>query len=185
MDTLNIHELSLLLDQDIVVLPEEIRKHQLSETLKARHASHPEENPETGPHGPIKPEEEYYKIDYEGNFEKGVLIIYEGKDLEAENRGFLMKILGAVGCSLKDVALVSATHLQEYPPESFSQLNPHTCLVFGSVSHPLIPPKKVNYEIISGEIVFLFADDLKDIAENTPLKKNLWTSLQVLFHINK
>lgn len=195
MEALNLYHLSLILDQDLIVIPEEIRIHQLSEKLKARHAYHPEEGISESnisvsePPELNKPEKEYQdeflKINYEGNFEKEVLIIYEGSLLEDSSRDFLMKILGAVGCSLKDVALVAATHLLELPSESISHLNPHKCIVFGKVIHPLIRLKKENYEIISGEIVFLFADDLKEIAENIPLKKKLWSSLQVLFTITK
>lgn len=185
METINLHHLSLLLDQEIVVLPEDIKKHQLSEMLKARHAYHPEEDASEEGYDVKEPEEEELLISYEGNFEKGVLICYEGKQLETETRVFLMKILGAVGYSLKDVALVSGKQLQESPEKSFNQLNPHTCLIFGSVNHPSIPTKTNNYEILSGEIVFLFADDLKEIEEHTTLKKKLWAILQVLFQINK
>lgn len=185
MEILNLQHLSLFLDQELLVLPEDIRKHQLSEMLKARHAYHPEEDVLGDVSSVEEPEEEELLINYEGNFEKGVLICYEGKELEKETRVFLLKILGAVGYSLKDVALVSGTQLQESPEKSFNQLNPHTCLIFGSVNHPSIPTKTNNYEILNGEVVFLFADDLKEIEENTSLKKKLWAILQVLFQINK
>ena len=181
MEKINLQHLSLFLEQDLVVLPEDIRKHQFSEMLKARHAYHSEEDVTSVE----EPEEEELLIKYEGNFEKGVLICYAGDELEKETRVFLLKILGAVGYSLKDVALVSGNHLQQLPLNSFNQLNPHTCLIFGSVKHPSLPSSKGNYEIINGEIVFLFADDLKEIEENTSLKKKLWAILQVLFQINK
>ena len=185
MENINLQHLSLFLDQELVILPEEIRKHQLSEMLKARHAYHLEEEDSEDRESLREPEEEELLLNYEGNFEKGVLICYEGKHLEKGTRVFLLKILGAVGLSLKDVALVSGNHLQESPEKSFTQLNPHTCLIFGSIKHPSIPSKKNNYEILNGEIVFLFADDLKEIEEDTSLKKKLWKILQVLFQINK
>lgn len=185
MEKLNLHNLSLFLDQELVVIPEDIRKHQLSVMLKARHAYHPEEDVQEYGNSVKEPEEEELLLNYEGSFGKGVLISYEGKHLEKDTSGFLMKILGAVGYSLKDVALVSAKDLQESPPQSFDHLNPHICIVFGSVNHPSFPSNKEKYEILSGEIVFLFADELKEIEENTSLKKKLWATLQVLFQINK
>ncbi|MEX2593267.1 MAG: hypothetical protein WD426_10860 [Anditalea sp.] len=194
MEKLNLNHLSLFLDEEIVIIEDDIRKHNLSEQLKARHAHHAEEaafGSDTLAEADSlnEPEEEYLeellKINYEGNFEKSVLIIYQGNQLEGSLGEFLMKILGAVNCSLKDVALVSANHLQELPKQSISQLNPHKCLIFGPINHPMMKLKHENYEIISGEIVCLFADDLKEIADSLPLKKKLWSSLQVLFNINK
>src|SRR5690606_8215745 len=129
--------------------------------------------------------EEYSKISYDGNFEGGILIIYQGSGLESDSREFLMKVMGAVGYSLKDVAMMSANQLLASPTEIISRLNAKKCLVFGTVNHPLMKLKREDYEVISGEILFLFADDLKELAENVPLKKKLWTSLQVLFNINK
>src|SRR5690606_38546462 len=100
-------------------------------------------------------------------------------------REFLMRILGAVGCSLKDVAMVSTNHIHELPTECISQLNPNKCLVFGSLNHPIMKWKTKNYEVISGEAAYLFADPLEELSANVQLKKNLWTCLQVLFNIKK
>lgn len=194
MEKLNLYHLSLLIDEEIVIIEDDIRKHRLSEELKSRHATPINgEYTASGVKPDIdaigEPEEEYQeellKINYEGNFEKGVLIIHQGAQLTGSIRDFLLKILGAVDCSLKDVALVSAIHLQELHEESINQLNPQKCLLFGPVNHPLMNLKHENYSIVGGETVYLFADDLKEIAESTPLKRKLWESLQILFNIKK
>ena len=189
MEQLNLNHLSLLLDQDLVIIPEDINKHLLSEQLKARHAPLIEEAGISPGISVSEAEQEYreelLKINYEGDFEKGVLIIYQGNHLEASYRDFLMKILGAVGCSLKDVALVSANHIHELPTECINQLNPNKCLVFGSLNHPVMKLKTKDYEVISGEAAYFFADPLEELAENVQLKKKLWAGLQVLFDIKK
>src|SRR5690554_1882617 len=108
MEELNIKHLSLILDQDLVLIQEDIQKHQLAEQLKERHAPTEQVNlnskDQTSSAEQAKPEEEYdeerLNMAYEGNFEKGILIIYQGNQLEELHREFLMKILGAVGCSL-------------------------------------------------------------------------------------
>ena len=189
MESLNLHHLSLLLDQDLVIIPEDINKHLLSDQLKARHASFIEETGITQNISASEAEEEYLeeilKINYEGNFEKGVLIIYQGNHLEDSYREFLMRILGAVGYSLKDVALVSTNHIHELPVDCISQLNPNKCLVFGALNHPIMRLKTKDYEIISGEAACFFADPLEELADNVQLKRKLWTGLQVLFNIKK
>jgi hypothetical protein len=193
MEELNLYHLSLLIHEDVVIIKDDIRKHHLSEKLKAKYGQFSEEKGEASgiPKGcTVREHDEEYqeerlKINYEGNFEKGILIIYQEDQLPSGVREFLMRILGAVDCSLKDVALVSANHLQELHEQSISQLNPRKCLLFGTANHPIMKLKHENYEIMGGETVYLFADDLKEIAENTPLKKKLWACLQVLFNINK
>ena len=192
MEKLNLHELSLLLDQDIVVIQEDARKHHLKDKLKAMHG--PEQKdppllsaPEIPEKAPVGDEyqEELLQFKYEGNFDKGVLVIYQGNNLEPSHREFLMKILGAVGCSLKDVALMSSDHVLELPSGGLGRLNPHKLLVFGSFNHELMKFKKVNYACTGEETVYFFADDLGDLADNIHLKKELWKGLQVLFNIKK
>ena len=189
MEPLNLYHLSLLLDQDLVIIPEDINKHLLSKQLKARHASIIEEEGTFQGISASEAEEEYLeevlKIDYEGHFEKGVLIIYQGNHLEDSYRDFLMKILGAVGFSLKDVAMVPSNHIHELPTECINQLNPNKCLVFGSLNHPIMKLRTKDYEVISGEAAYFFAVPLEELADNVQLKRKLWTGLQVLFNINK
>jgi DNA polymerase III psi subunit len=189
MEPLNLHHLSLFLDQDLIIIPDDSTKHLLSEQLRARYSPINEEADISSEPSALEAEEEYreeiLKINYEGDFEKGVLIIYQGNHLEASYREFLMKILGAVGCSLKDVAMVSTNHIHELPSECISQLNPNKYLVFGSLNHPIMKLKTNNYEVISLEAAYLFADPLEELSDNVQLKKKLWTGLQVLFNIKK
>ena len=169
MERLNLAQLSLILEEDLFVLSDD--------DIKDSSAA---ENLNTTP-----PNNDVPGIEYEGGFKQRVLIIYQGDQLGTEVREFLMKVLGAVGCSLKDVALVSSDHLQELPESSIQQLHPQKCLIFGRVNHPIMKEKTQNYEIIHGETEYYFGDDLEDLKDDIPMKKKLWSSLQVLFHINK
>lgn len=169
MERLNLAQLSLILEEDLFVIPEdEIKYSPVAANVDI---------------GSVK--NDVQEIEYEGGFKQRVLIIYQGNELGTEAREFLMKVLGAVGCSLKDVALVSSDHLEELPENSIQQLHPQKCLVFGRVNHPIMKEKTQNYEIINGEPEYFFGDDLEDLKDDIPLKKKLWSSLQVLFHINK
>lgn len=187
METLNLHELSLILDQNLVILPEDAQQHLMAENQKPNAVLAAASVSETSPEDIAEEEyaEEVNKLTYEGNFEKGILVVFQGNSLASSHREFLLKVLGAVGCSLKDVALVSTTHLLESAPESVSQLNPHKCLVFGSFNHPMMKFKTSTYETISGDSTYFFADALEVLAESVPLKRNLWNGLQVLFQIKK
>lgn len=169
MEKLTLEQLSLILEEDLFVIPSDGIGH-----------SSPVENPPATP-----PKHELQEIRYEGGFKKRVLIIYQGSELGTDAREFLMKVLGAVGCSLKDVALASSNLLEELPENCIQQLHPQKCLVFGRINHPIMKEKTQNYEIINGEFEYYFGDDLEDLKDDIPLKKKLWSSLQVLFHINK
>lgn len=186
MAALNLQELSLILDQDLIIHPDDI--HQALATAR-QHLDSPRPDSQQVLAAEVPVEEEYQaevkKLRYEGNFEKGILVVYQGKVLDSEHREFLFKVLGAVGCSLKDIALVSTRHLLELPPESIDQLSPSKCLVFGSFNHPVMKFKTTNYEIVSGEREYFFADALEDLPDNVQLKRNLWNGLQVLFQIKK
>lgn len=181
---MNLLELSLLLDQDLVVIQDEFKKQQPGAVPRLQEkdpfGASVQEMPSVDEY-----QEELVKIKYEGNFGKGVLVIYQGNHLEEGHREFLMKILGAVGCSLKDVALMPSDHVLELPSGSLSRLNPSKVLVFGSFNHALMKFKKENYECSGEETVYFFADDLGDLADNQKLKKELWKGLQVLFNIKK
>ena len=186
MEALNLQQLSLILDQHLVILPEDIPQYLMAIDKKAGVTAQ-DKLTETSPQDMAAEEyvEEVNKLRYEGNYEKGILVIFQGNSLESSHREFLLKVLGAVGCSLRDVALISTTHLLESPPESVNQLNPHKCLVFGSFNHPIMKFKTTTYETISGDATYFFADALEDLADSVQLKRNLWNGLQVLFQINK
>lgn len=186
MEVLNLQQLSLILDQDLVIHPEDV--HQPATTQRELPDS-PRFDTTQVIVAEVLAEEQYQQevkeLSYEGNFEKGVLVVFQGNSLDSGHREFLFKVLGAVGCSLKDVALVSTKHLLELPPESIDHLSPRKCLIFGSFNHPMMKFKKANYEIVSGEREYFFADALVDLADNVQLKRNLWNGLQVLFQIKK
>ena len=187
MEAFNLQQLSLILDQDLVLIPGEIQPPTPSPTQTTVTA--PPQASSTGAVIEESPEEEYAeevnKINYEGNFEKGILVVYQGKSLDSSHRELLFKVLGAVGCSLKDVALLPAAEILALPPEVIDQLSPRRCLIFGSFNHPMMKFKKANYETVIGEREYFFADALEDLADNVQLKRNLWNGLQVLFQIKK
>lgn len=175
---MGIHYLGLILDTEIYVLPEE--KNQL---LNFVNPSSLEQNPFSDGE---EFEEEPVPLEYEGGFEKGILVIYEGKSLDSNLSDYLFKILGAVACSLKDIALATSENTELTTMASITTLNPNKIIVFGKVRHEIMMSVKKTYEVHQeDEIEYLFADDLKQISENLELRKALWKELQVLFNITK
>jgi hypothetical protein len=171
MENMSIHHLGLFLDNEIYLLPEE--KDQL---LKAANSPALEEIPSSSE---TESEEEPISLLYEGGFEKGILVIYEGKTLESNLSEYLFKILGAVSCSLKDIALASSENT-----ELTTMAN--KIIIFGKVRHDLMMSVRKTYEVHQeDEIEYLFADDLSQIAESLDLRKALWKALQILFNITK
>lgn len=174
MENMTLSHLSFFLESDIVVVKEE------APALISRLSGESLEN-EIDENLTLEEEND---LIFEGHFEKGILVIYEGSHLEPELREFLFKILGAVGCSLKDVALTSSESVEEVELKRIEDLNPHKILIFGKLNHELSKIKKQHYEIQNEEgIEYLFADDLKEINSNTTYKKALWAKLQILFSI--
>lgn len=179
---MGIQHLGFFLESEIYVIPEEL-------PLLAQHGKKMVSSSETKLSELTDEEiqeEELISLEYEGGFEKGVFIGFEGNDLSGEHKDLLFKILGAVGCSLKDIALINSTSIEAVPLASILALNPAKIILFGLFHHDIMSRKKNNYEIIQeDEIEYLFADDLGQIFENVALKKSLWTALQVLFNITK
>ncbi|SNS27400.1 hypothetical protein SAMN06295967_106124 [Belliella buryatensis] len=174
MENMNLEHFSLFLDSELVVVKEEVPK-LISKLFND--SSEPEFEVNT----PQKPEDD---LIFEGNFGKAIMVIYQGSHLEPELREFLFKILGAVGCSLKDIALTASESVEEVSLKSIETLNPSKILVFGKLNHELSNKKQHDYEILNDEgVEYLFADDLKDINGKVSLKKSLWSKLQVLFGI--
>ncbi|WP_373522621.1 hypothetical protein [Aquiflexum sp.] len=182
MENLSIHHLAMFMDSEIFILPEE-KKIILDK--KPNSLPYPEQNQELS----LVEEDsdnESLNLDYEGGFGKGVLIVYQGKTLDPNLHELLFKILNAVGCSLKDIALASSEAMESTSLTNVMSMNPNKIIVFGNFRHDIMMHKKSNYEIINYEgVEYLFADDLKILFENTNLKKSLWTELQVLFNITK
>jgi len=189
MEDFNLDNLSLFLTDELVVVKEEMAQLQLAQKFKNNSVfAVPESTADA-----ITIEEEaasYQNIndvlkELEGGYEKGIIIIYEGSTLEKELQEFLIKILGAVNCSLKDIALLGADQLENMHPSLLDQLNPKKIMVFGLVHHPVMQHKVDLYKITDAGYELLFANDLVEISTNVAMKKQLWASLQTLFHINK
>lgn len=178
MENMTIHELGMILDNEIYVLPEEKNQLLTFVTLPKLEENSLYQEEEFG--------EEPVQLEYEGGFEKGILVIYEGKSLESSLSDYLFKIFGAVSCSLKDIALANSEDTELTTMSSITALNPNKIIVFGKVRHEIMMSVKKTYEVHQEEeIEYLFADDLKQISESLDLRKALWKELQVLFNITK
>lgn len=189
MEDFNLDSLSLFLTDELVVVKEEMAQLQLAQKFKNNSAFSITENDlnDTMVKEEVTP---YHNIndiieELEGGYEKNIIVIYEGTELAKELQEFLMKILGAVNCSLKDIVLLGADQLENMDPAVLDQLNPQKVMVFGLVHHPIMQHKVDLYKIRDVGYELLFANDLVEISTNVALKKSLWASLQILFHINK
>lgn len=182
MENIGIQHLALFFDSEIYMIPDEVPLLVKRGNINLSSL----ENPISDPGTEEITHDETVAIEYEGGFEKGVFIGFEGNELTEEHKDLLFKILGAVGCSLKDIALINSTELEAIPLTAIFGLNPTKIILFGLFHHDIMTRKKNNYEITQeGEIEYLFADDLGQISENVALKKSLWSALQVLFNITK
>ncbi|MFD2200627.1 hypothetical protein [Shivajiella indica] len=185
MENMGIQQLGFFLDSEIYVIPEEL--HLLVDLGKDSTLS--SENPlisMVSEPGLEETEEQEFSLEFEGGFEKGVLIGFEGNELYEVHKDLLFKILGAVGCSLKDIALTNSIHIESVSMDSILALGPSKIILFGLFHHDIMSKKINNYEIRQEDgVEYLFADDLGQISENVALKKSLWTALQILFNITK
>ncbi|AFL85190.1 hypothetical protein Belba_2645 [Belliella baltica DSM 15883] len=178
MESVNLHDLGMFIESEIYIIQSEMSN------LVSKHSS---QNNHLKLNEEIEDDlSEELDLIYEGNFEKGILVIYEASHLEPDLREFLFNILGAVKCSLKDVALSSAESIEEVTVQKIEELAPNKIIVFGKLNHPIFHLKQVNYEIRNEDgVEYLFADDLRSISMNIDLKKSLWAKLQVLFEVSR
>ncbi|WP_084121446.1 hypothetical protein [Aquiflexum balticum] len=182
MENLSIHHLAMFMPEEIYMISGENNL-----WTEAGKKAIPYKENSSSP-SPIEEDtsEETVSIEFDGGFEKGVMIIYRGSSLTQDLQELLFKILQAVGCSLKDVALVSSQILEASATDAITSMNPCKIIVFGTVRNDIMSYHKSNYEIENEDgTEYLFADDLKIISENKELKKSLWNELQVLFNITK
>ncbi|WP_225444211.1 hypothetical protein [Echinicola arenosa] len=193
---MDLNKLGLFMDEDIFLIPDDATELLLANKFKNYGEDLPEETGIVSEPAPaLSPTEvnsnnsqdnDIITLSYEGDFEKGLLIIYQGEEMSEDIKAFLLKILRAVSYSLKDIGLVSSVQLSSFPPTALNQLNAHKVIVFGRLSHPIIKLKEANYEITAdGDTEYIFADDLPVIFEDENLKRKLWKSLQAFFNINK
>ncbi len=124
-------------------------------------------------------------IQVRGNFTKGILVLHEESNLNSEVMDMLVKMLHACGHSMTEVGLLAAESLENRSMEDFQALNAHVVLKFGRVKHPINQLPTTPYEIhTEGETEYLFADALTSISEDKTLKRQLWTTLQLLFNLS-
>jgi hypothetical protein len=181
---MNLKEISLFITEPIALIPE---KAKAQETLEPEPTALIDEySDESNDRRQLEDEEpDLDTATYEGNFQKGLLILYQGNELPEGSQVFLMSILKAVNHSLKDIALISEAALRNGHPESITHLNPRNILIFGKLNHPVMQIRKVDYAVIQQDCAYLFADDLRELETNKPLKIKLWSALQLLFNIKK
>ena len=133
----------------------------------------------------IKLEAAEEPIPIKGNFSKGILVIHEEANLNAEVMDMLVKMLNACGHSMSEVGLLAAENLENRSLEEFKALNAHVVLKFGRINHPINQLPINSYEIhTEEETEYLFADALTSIAEDKGLKRQLWVALQLLFNLS-
>lgn len=131
----------------------------------------------------LEPVEELIPI--KGNFSKGILVIHEEANLNAEVMDMLVKMLNACGHSMSEVGLLAAENLENRSLEEFKALNAHVVLKFGRIKHPINQLPINSYEIHTEEDTeYLFADALTSISEDKGLKRQLWGALQLLFNLS-
>ncbi len=124
-------------------------------------------------------------IPIKGNFSKGILVIHEEANLNAEVMDMLVKMLNACGHSMSEVGLLAAENLENRSLEEFKALNAHVVLKFGRIKHVINQLPINSYEIhTEEETEYLFADALTSIAEDKGLKRQLWGALQLLFNLS-
>ncbi|MEY3644619.1 MAG: hypothetical protein RLZZ207_1314 [Bacteroidota bacterium] len=141
---------------------------------------------------PITPTEQEVKLEpieapipIKGNFSKGILVIHEEANLNAEVMDMLVKMLNACGHSMSEVGLLAAENLENRSLEEFKALNAHVVLKFGRIKHPINQLPINSYEIHTEEDTeYLFADALSSISEDKGLKRQLWGALQLLFNLS-
>lgn len=185
MESMNLQHLSLFINEHVYVIPgDSLEAPNLTSSAQVsgeNALSDPQEIEKI-----IEEEPSQLPLSYEGNFEKGVLIILDEPELRDELQDLLFKILGAVGCSLKDIALVLGRQLDGTTMDSIHDLSPSKVIMFGKVAHDIMHYRDELYKIhVEDSIEFLFADDLSSIQTNVTMKKSLWNQLQILFGINK
>ena len=185
---MKLKELSLFLTDEIFVIQDEMKEklaaHKMASRLDLNTTLSPGVAAETEmTDEPIANDPE--PIPYEGEYKKSILVIYQGEELNENNRAFLFKIFNAVNLSLKDIALVSEQSLKGSNEDPIEQLNPDKLILFGTIYHSVMRLKKENYHIVQGPFDYFFADELDGLEKNVALKRKLWNTLQIFFNIKQ
>jgi hypothetical protein len=199
MENDSLESLSAFLEEPIFLLEEDQKKLAAAldvsggnEVLPAEEqqvAFSSNESPATHALTPINQETKLESVEepilIKGNFSKGILVIHEEANLNAEVMDMLVKMLNACGHSMSEVGLLAAENLENRSLEEFKALNAHVVLKFGRIKHPINQLPISSYEIhTEDETEYLFADALTSIAEDKGLKRQLWGALQLLFNLS-
>jgi hypothetical protein len=198
MENDSLESLQTFLEDSIFLLPEDQKKIEqslfgTSESQVAKEIVAVEKSADLSDETPEKsnlPEEVQSApisdpIQVRGNFTKGILVVHEESNLNSDVMDMLVKMLNACGHSMTEVGLLAAESLENRSMEDFQALNAHVVLKFGRVKHPINQLPITPYEIhTEGETEYLFADALTSISEDKTLKRQLWTTLQLLFNLS-
>jgi hypothetical protein len=179
----------------VVVLPHEFAKTQIAEKAETATVILPKEetsiagNLTAAPLVPIKPKSG--EISWLGNFEKRVLVVVNDPTalhINDKDYELLTKILGSVGLSTADIAMVNAaTHSLEYNALQ-EKLPAAVGLYFGIEPVTIGAPIKFPHFQVQpwNNTKFLYAPSISELNGTTPqaiaLKKELWTALKKIFN---
>ncbi|MDQ6761758.1 MAG: hypothetical protein M3015_03910 [Bacteroidota bacterium] len=130
-------------------------------------------------------------IDFLGGNSKNIAFIVnnnESKFLNDNQLTFALGLIKACNMSLDDIAVVN---LAQYQPLTYadlvSQLSCCKILSFGVAAADLDLPFTIPFYQMQNfqETDYLFCPSLNELQEDTNAKKQLWSSLQKIFKINK
>jgi len=125
-------------------------------------------------------------IQYSGGNASQLLILVSEANYEylsTEDLGLLIKILGAIQKTEKDIALVNLHHTGIVPWAKLNQtFNPVSVLTFGlpKTSYPTLVLGQQYTVVGMGQYKCLNADPLAALQGNDILKRKLWTALKTL-----
>jgi hypothetical protein len=130
--------------------------------------------------------QEKIKIDCLGENQKHVLFLVNdpsNKFLGDEEMEMLLKLIAACKLSMADIALVNFQSNRIHYRQLNVQFNPKKILIFGVSTAELELPFEIPYFQVQQfqQQFYLTAPSLKDLLDNTDLKKELWISLQKIF----
>ncbi len=197
MEQDSLENLKSFLEEELFLIPEDLKKLEdelsgsgpiLTSNLPSQAVAPPISLPaqsESSDLEKVKEEIKAEPIPLKGNFTKGIAILHEESELNAEVMDMLVKMINACGHSMNEVGMVSSEVLENRSMEDFQALNAHVVLKFGRIKHPVNAIAASPYEIhAEEEIEYLFADALTVISEDKNLKRKLWNSLQILFNLS-
>ena len=200
MEQDSLENLKSFLEEELFLIPEDLKKLEdelsgsgfiISSSLQPQAVLSPVTptfSPTLSPSSELETVKEEIKaepIPIKGNFTKGILILHEESELNAEVMDMLVKMINACGHSMNEVGMVSSEVLENRSMEDFHALNAHVVLKFGRIKHPVNAVSATPYEVYSQEETeYLFADALTVISEDKNLKRKLWNSLQILFNLS-